>query len=272
MLLTDAEIRTAVLSGEIDFGRLFDHRQIQSASIDLTAGKIYIPDKIKEINKVQSFSDLAIHQCSIGAGEAIIIELSENIQLSKDIGGILLPPNSLTKNGIIMTNPGHIDPGYSGKLTVCLINMGKDAVPMEPSSVVATLLLFRLNAPSSGYQKGPGTGANLTQLSKLSKDFANISERSYDDIKRVIWRHFIAALGLLSLAFAILAIVVPSLLPVATGLLENRHSESKNGEAIKKLEEQIKTLQSQLEKKPSVIDAPAPVSYTHLTLPTKRIV
>lgn len=258
MLLTDAEIRTAELAGEISFGSAFDYRQVQSSSVDLTAGKIYVPDKIKEINKVQNFSDLAIHQCRIGAGETIIIELKEDIQLSKDIGGILLPPNSLTKNGIIMTNPGHIDPGYSGKLTVCLINMGRDAVTMESSLVVATLLLFKLSSFSSGYQKGPGAGANIKQLSKLSKDFANISERSYDFIKKAIWGHLFAALAVVSLAIAVLAIVVPGILPVLTNLLEVKYNESKNAQAIEKLEDQIKSLQSQLEKKATELDSNTP--------------
>lgn len=260
MLLTDTEIKKAILSGQINFGSAFDHQKIQSSSVDLTAGRIYVPETIKKINEVQDFSDLAIHQCNIGAGETIIIELSEEIQLSKDIGCILLPPNSLTKNGIIMTNPGHIDPGYSGKLTVCLINMGRDTVTMEQRSVVATLLLFKLSSSSAGYQKGPGTGANLTQLSKLSKDFANISERSYEYIKRAIWGHFVSALTILSLAFGLLAIVIPSLLPITTNLLETKYSESKNGEAIKKLEEQIKSLQSKLDKTPSRLDTSTPDS------------
>ena len=258
MLLTDADIKTAIVSGQINFGNSFDFQRIQSSSVDLTAGKIYVPENTKNINKVQNFSDLAIHQCNIGSGETIIIELTEDIRLSNDIGCILLPPNSLTKNGIIMTNPGHIDPGYFGKLTVCLINMGKDTVTMEPSSVVATLLLFRLSSPSAGYQKGHGTGASLTQLSKLSKDFANISERSYSYIKKAIWEHLFAALTILSLALGLLTIVVPSLLPIAADLLETRFSETKNSESIKELKEQVRALQTQLEKKPVRMDEPAP--------------
>lgn len=272
MLLNDEEIRVAELAGQISFGVSFSYRQIQSSSVDLTAGKIYVPDRIKEINKVQDFSDLAICQCSIGAGETIIIELAEDIQLSKDIGGILLPPNSLAKSGIIMTNPGHIDPGYCGKLTVCLINMGRSAVTIESNSVVATLLLFKLGSSSAGYQKGPGVGASLKQLSKLSKDFANISERSFDLIKRAIWRHLVTALTVISLAIAVLAIFVPAVLPVLTGLLDSKYNESKNAQAIERLEEQIKSLQSQLGKAPpnldeiTVMPASAPSPVVHNTV------
>lgn len=253
MLLTDSEIRAAQLAGDITFGGSFDYRQIQSSSVDLSVGRIYVPSNVKKINKTKELSDLAIGQCSIEAGETIIIELNEDIELSKDIGGILLPPNSLTKNGIIMTNPGHIDPGYKGKLTVCLINMGKDAIPIEPKSVVATLLLFKLGSTSSGYQKGPGTGVNLTQLSKLSKDFANISERTYSYIKKAIWGHLLTFLAVVSLIITLLALLVPGLSTVFTGLLEVRQIESKNGEAIKNLEEQIKNLQDQLAKKKTLL-------------------
>ena len=36
------------------------------------------------------------------------MELAEDVRIGNGFGGILMPPNSLTKNGIIMTNPGHI--------------------------------------------------------------------------------------------------------------------------------------------------------------------
>lgn len=250
----------ALLAGDITFGGSFDHRQIQPSSVDLTAGQIYVPDCIKKINQASAFSSLAIGQCMIEAGETIVIELTEDIQIGKGFGGILLPPNSLTKNGIIMTNPGHIDPGYSGKLTVCLINMGKDAVPVEPKSIVATLLLFNLSSISGGYQGGPGTGASLTQLSKLSKDFANISERSYSYIKKAIWGHLAAALGITSLVVALLALLVPGMLTALTGQLEAKYSESKNGEAIKKLEDQLKDLQNQLAKQNTLPPKTAPTT------------
>lgn len=238
-----------MLAGDISFGGSFDHRQIQSSSVDLTASQIYVPESIKKINQVADISSLAIGQCMIEAGEAIVIELAEDIKIGKGFGGILMPPNALTKNGIIMTNPGHIDPGYSGKLTVCLINMGRYATALEPKSVVATLLLFSLSSMSDGYQRGPGTGANLTQLSKLSKDFANISERSYSNIRKTIRQYLAGALIIVTLGVTVLALVVPGLLTVFTGLLESKHSESKNGEAIKKLEDQLAELQAQLAKR-----------------------
>jgi dCTP deaminase len=259
LLLSDAEIRMAVLAGDISFGGSFDYRQIQSSSVDLTASRMYVPDSIKKINKVPNISSLAVGQCMIEAGETIVIELAEDIKIGKEFGGILMPPNSLTKNGIIMTNPGHIDPGYSGKLTVCLINMGKDATPLEPKSVVATLLLFNLSSTSAGYQRGPGKGANLTQLSKLSKDFANISERSYSSIRKAIWLHLATALVIASLGIAVLALVVPGLQAAFSGQLEAKYNESRNGEAIKKLENQLEALQNQLAKRAasSPINAPA---------------
>ncbi|MCT7342098.1 hypothetical protein N5K55_19895 [Pseudomonas aeruginosa] len=92
-------------------------------------------------------------------------------------------------------------------------------------------------------------GVGLTQLSKLSTDFANISERSYSYIKKAIWGHLATALGIISLAVAVLALLVPSLVTVLTGALEAKYSESQNGESIKRLESQIKALQSKLSEK-----------------------
>lgn len=258
MLLSDSDIRVAMLAGDITFGSSFGHSQIQPSSVDLTAGRIYAPDSIKRINQVTDISNLAIGICMIEAGETIVIELAEDIKIDKGFGGILMPPNSLTKNGIIMTNPGHIDPGYRGKLTVCLINMGKDTITIETKSVVATLLLFKLSSASGGYNKPPGTGVNIAQLSKLSRDFANISERSYNYIKKSIWGHLTAAMAIASLGVALLAIVVPSISTTLSGLLEAKYSESKNSEAIKKLTDQVQDLQNQLAKQKNLPLATAP--------------
>ncbi|HCP6276733.1 dCTP deaminase [Pseudomonas aeruginosa] len=249
LLLNDTDIRAAQLAGDISFGESFSYRQIQSSSVDLSAGRIYLPGSVNEANKAQKFSDLAVGQCTLEAGEAIVIELAEEVRIGNGFGGILMPPNSLAKNGIIMTNPGHIDPGYSGKLTVCLINMGKLAFSIEQNLTVATLLLFKLSSTSGGYKGEPGVGVGLTQLSKLSTDFANISERSYSYIKKAIWGHLATALGIISLAVAVLALLVPSLVTVLTGALEAKYSESQNGESIKRLESQIKALQSKLSEK-----------------------
>jgi hypothetical protein len=47
--------------------------------------------------------------------------------------------------GILMTNPGHIDPGYVGRLHFTLINMGKQEFPLNRGDVLISLLLFDLS-------------------------------------------------------------------------------------------------------------------------------
>lgn len=252
MLLSDSGISLAILGGDISFGPKFKHSQIQASSIDLTIGKIFIPEAVKKIDSAQSFSSLAISQYLLGPGDSIIVELDEEVNIGVDYGGLLLPPNALSKNGIIMTNPGHIDPGYKGLLTVCLINMGSGSVALDAGSVVATLLLHRLETPSQGYAKGAGTGVSLSQLSKLGKDFANLSERSSKLIGRSIKQHLIVAVGIISLTVAILAIVTPGLASIFSDLINTKYAESKNATEIEKLTNKIDELSRALKKQDSV--------------------
>ncbi|HCL4400484.1 TPA: hypothetical protein N2D31_005879, partial [Pseudomonas aeruginosa] len=98
MLLNDTDIRAAQLAGDISFGESFSYRQIQSSSVDLSAGRIYLPGSVNEANKAQKFSDLAVGQCTLEAGETIVIELAEEVRIGNGFGGILMPPNSLAKN------------------------------------------------------------------------------------------------------------------------------------------------------------------------------
>lgn len=97
------------LNSELRSGKIFDltdtnvsNFKVQPSSIDLTVKLIHVPGKKNKKS----------HE--IHPGETVILEINEIFSLSSDISGIVFPKNTLSKNGIIMTNPGHVDPGYKG--------------------------------------------------------------------------------------------------------------------------------------------------------------
>jgi len=83
-----------------------------------------------------------------------------------------------------MTNPGHIDPGWSGKLTFTMINMGRDTVSLRVGAPLVTLLIFRFDhpvtKPYNEREKDPGSKSNSLGdvLNELSPDFANFTARA----------------------------------------------------------------------------------------------
>ena len=84
-----------------------------------------------------------------------------------------------------MTNPGHIDPLFSGYISVYLVNMGKSPVRLKKGSKVATLLLYYING-DVGESNISGGGVSKEQVLTLSKDFANLDTRMPDLLNSVI--------------------------------------------------------------------------------------
>nr|WP_283105215.1 hypothetical protein [Shewanella seohaensis] len=149
-------------------------------------------------------------------GQTVVIQVAEKFNFPFDVGGVIFPPNSMSKSGVIMTNPGHIDPLFSGYISVYLVNMGKSPVKLRKGDKVATLLLFFIDGEcDSDFKSISGAGVSKEQVLTLSKDFANLDIRMPDLLESVIrkkafiWSGFFIALlsVVLSVVFTIIPIV-----------------------------------------------------------------
>ena len=80
-------------------------------------------------------------------GQTAVISTLETIDFPDNIAGIGFPPSHLSIRGLLITNPGHVDPGYKGKMTFTVINMAKDPIALIPEKMeIVTLLLFELDS------------------------------------------------------------------------------------------------------------------------------
>lgn len=197
-LLTDTEIIACLSSGEllIEYegdragSRPFDaERCIQPSSIDLSVGRIYLPplqpltDQSAEPNGETGFI--------LPPGHTVLVETEEKLTLSRTISAFGFPPSRLAKNSILMTNPGHVDPGYSGSLKFTLINMGRKEFSIQKSKTIVSLLIFRFDAPvdKGFFDRNPGfdaAGPLTPLLNILSPDFANFTERMRDASEKAV--------------------------------------------------------------------------------------
>lgn len=116
---------------------------IQASSIDLHIGNIYIPGKKGKEPGSECCPKAGFTLCS---GATAVAVTQEKLTLPKNIAGIGFPPSEkMSFKGILMTNPGHIDPGYVGHLHFTLINMAKEEFALNRGDMLVTLLLFRLS-------------------------------------------------------------------------------------------------------------------------------
>lgn len=188
-LLTDDEIHkfaSASHRGILGVDLTIDHHlaksQIRAAAIDLRVGEIYLPGaKAGE----DGSPDKPKTEHSLGCGETAIITPIETFDLPPNIVGLVFPSSSVSLHGLMMTNPGYIDPGYIGGLRFTVVNMGKSRYDLRKRERIVTLMLFELDARcgASWRERKPDTeyhAPSSDDLGKLSRDFLNVEERAGD--------------------------------------------------------------------------------------------
>lgn len=153
---------------------------VQPSSIDLRIGNIYVPDvgadELGGLNKPRA-------EYVLQPGQTAVVTTLESLDVPSHLGAIGFPPTRVSDNGILMTNPGHIDPGYRGKLSGTVINMGRQSFELKQGDRVLTLVFFTLDSnPDADYILRNPSAAGAAQikperLDRLAPDMLNVDER-----------------------------------------------------------------------------------------------
>lgn len=147
MILSDQSIRDCVYGDVIVVDPLPEEEQIQPASLDVRLGeKLYHFDGDKSVKATQ-------HQ--LQPGERYLGHTVETVELPNYIAAQLAGRSSIGRQGIIVhKTAGWIDPGFSGEITLELMNLGNEPVDLKTGKRIAQLVFFKLDSPSSGYDGG----------------------------------------------------------------------------------------------------------------------
>jgi dCTP deaminase len=147
MILSDKSIQAHLGSSRTDTisaDPMPDDKQIQPASLDVRLGE-----------EVYSFSDDKRRKGNfqiLEPGERYLGHTKETITLPNHIAAQLAGRSSVGRMGVIVhKTAGWIDPGFSGEITLELMNLGEEAVNLQSGSRVAQLVFFELDHPSMGY-------------------------------------------------------------------------------------------------------------------------
>ena len=147
-ILIDEEIDQEVGKGNLvtdESGGVIprDRRRIRSCSYDLTVGTIFWESKILKQRDASVV---------VPPGGIIAIFTEEEIVLPNDICATAFAINDLSSKGLLVVNPGHVDPGFRGALTVKALNVRKTPIVVHHGDPIFTVVFQRLTSATKGYQ------------------------------------------------------------------------------------------------------------------------
>ena len=136
-----------------------------------------------------------------------------------------------------MTNPGHIDPGYVGRMRFAVINMGRQEYMLRRGEAIITTLLVRLSAPAHRnwlQRRGGNPAGSPTQenLDRLSADFMGVDRRAKKAVDK-------AELRIKALQW--LAPIIVAFATIGGGYLTLIQTTSKDLEDVRRQVEVLKT-------------------------------
>jgi dCTP deaminase len=185
MVLSDIDIRKYIEQKRIIVDPALPDEQFGSCSVDFRLGhefSIFEHSKHPFIdlrNKVEI--EKLMRPINVPEGEAFILQprefalaiTLEHIELADDVLGRLEGRSSLGRIGVIVHGTaGLFDPGWSGRATLELSNLGIMPVALYPGMRICSMTFEQLTTPSSmPYRRKPGNkyaGQQSPLASKLA--------------------------------------------------------------------------------------------------------
>jgi hypothetical protein len=120
--------------------------EARSCSFDMTVGTIFWDGKIL------TGPDTLV---TVPPGGVIALFTAEEVNLPADICATVFAINDMSSKGFLVVNPGHVDPGFKGALTVKALNVRKTALQLGHGEAVFTIIFQRLPAATDPYPAIP---------------------------------------------------------------------------------------------------------------------
>lgn len=144
MILSEKTIAEKIAAEKIGVEPIPDEEQFQPASLDVRIGAELLHPETGE----KWISD----SLRLEPGQRYLAETVETFDLPNDIAAQVAGRSTIGRRGIIVhKTAGWIDPGFSGTITLELMNLGSTPKTIEAGDRVAQLVFFPLDTPSRGY-------------------------------------------------------------------------------------------------------------------------
>ncbi len=188
MILSDRDVRARLARGDIKIAPEPDPEiQIQPASIDLRLGYDfqtfnYTQQALIDPADPSSFEQLTnlIHlqkseRFIVHPGEFVLATTLEYVEIPDDLVARLEGRSSIGRLGIVIhSTAGYIDPGFKGRITLEISNLGRIAVALYPGMRICQIAFEEMSSPVSESYGAKRTakyqGQQTTTLSRLFED------------------------------------------------------------------------------------------------------
>ena len=168
--------------------------RVQAASVDLSVGQIVKPDGTLVLDGAYN----------LPPGGMAVVLTREVLKLPADVAALSCAPNFISMDGVLILNPGHIDPGYEGPITARLINFRRADYPVIVGEPIVTVLFERLTRATDRPYKRRRTASEYSrdlQHRALKTMSGTIDEFFADSIEKRLSKDFLTKESLW-LAFA----------------------------------------------------------------------
>lgn len=160
-ILSDKDLKKCIDEGKIVIDPLTDEKQIQPSSIDMRIGDEFKVFRVirKPFIDPKDDEDIAsyMESLTVSEGEAFIIHPNE-FALATTYEYVKVPDNlvarvegrsSMGRLGVTMhVTAGYIDPGFEGKITLEISNIGAMPVALYPGQRVCQLVFETMTSPA----------------------------------------------------------------------------------------------------------------------------
>ncbi|MFH0837359.1 MAG: dCTP deaminase [Candidatus Aenigmatarchaeota archaeon] len=184
MILSDKDIKEHLKSGKLVIEDL-DQDRIKAAWVDLSLGNEFRIFKISQhpfidVKKpIDNTEKIIVNEGDtfmLHPGEFILGHIKEKISIPDDLAAYVDGQSSLGRIGMVVhITAGFVDPGYHGKLTLEMTNVGKLPILIHPGMKICKLVLFKLSSPAEmPYYKRKDAkylGQKGAEATQIHKDF-----------------------------------------------------------------------------------------------------
>ncbi len=164
VLLSDRDLTDVLKSGDLVVDPL-DERRVQPSSIDVTlfdevvtfdAGRIAAVDPRYE--PPEHYSErVLLDEYALHPGSFVLGSTAEVVKLGAGYAARLEGKSSLGRLGLLVhASAGFIDPGFEGRITLELRNVGPVPIVMYAGMPIGQLCVFRLSSPALRPYGSPG--------------------------------------------------------------------------------------------------------------------
>lgn len=136
-ILVKQDIEAAIDRGELLLNA--DKACLQPCSYDLRIGTIFRDGQLINDTHPQSNSQVVIEP-----GEIISIFTLEDVILPDNITATVFAINVQSSRGLLVLNPGHIDPGFKGAISVKALNLRKVPLALSRKAPIFTIIFEEL--------------------------------------------------------------------------------------------------------------------------------